>query len=56
MGNWFNDEDRHNLDFDSLAQTPGIRDGMRRRGYGEDDIEKVMSRNWLRVIRAVCGG
>ncbi len=55
MGSWFNYEDRHNLDYDSLAQTPGIWDGMRRRGYGEDDIEKVMSGNWLRVMKAVCG-
>ena len=55
MGSWFTYEDRHNLDYDSLAQTPGIWDGMRRRGYGEDDIEKVMSGNWLRVMKAVCG-
>ncbi len=55
MGSWFTYEDRHNLDYDSLAQTPDIWDGMRRRGYGEDDIEKVMSGNWLRVMKAVCG-
>ena len=29
--------------------------GMVARGYGEDDIKKLLGGNWLRVFREVCG-
>ena len=55
MGDWFTYEDRHNLDYDSLSNTPRIWDGMRKRGYSETDIEKVMRGNWIRVMKDVFG-
>lgn len=54
-GDWYRVATRHNVHFDSLAHTPRIWDGMRRRGYRPADIEKVMSGNWLRVLRDVWG-
>jgi membrane dipeptidase len=55
LGPWFVYENRLNVDCQSLADTPRIWEGMRRRGYGEDAIEKVMRGNWLRVMREVWG-
>lgn len=34
---------------------PGIAQGLRDRGYGEADVEKVMGLNWLRVVQQVLG-
>lgn len=56
LGPWYVYETRLNVDFQSLAHTPRIWDGMARRGYSEDAIEKVRSGNWLRVMRDVWGG
>jgi membrane dipeptidase len=44
-----------NKDYMSLTDTPAIWDGMRKRGYGEDAIEKTMRGNWLRVLKDVWG-
>lgn len=54
-GDWHRFATRHNADYDSLAHTPRIWDGLRRRGYRHREIEKVMSGNWLRVLREVWG-
>lgn len=54
-GDWYRLETRHNVHYDSLAHTPRIWDGMRRRGYKPREIEKIMSGNWLRVLKDVWG-
>lgn len=54
-GDWYVCQTRHNIHFDSLAHTPRIWDGMRGRGYRPTEIEKIMSGNWLRVLRDVWG-
>lgn len=54
-GDWYRYTTRHNVHYDSLAHTPRIWDGLRRRGYGAGDIDKIMSGNWLRVLREVWG-
>lgn len=55
LGDWFNYDTRFTEGFESLAQTPRIWDGIVGRGYSEDDVEKVLGRNLLRVFRAVWG-
>jgi membrane dipeptidase len=54
-GDWYRLATRHNVHYDSLAHTPRIWDGLRRRGYRSGDIEKIMSGNWRRVMRDVWG-
>lgn len=55
LGDWYTYENRLNADFQSLAHAPRIFDGMKKRGYGSSDIEKVMGGNWLRVLKDVWG-
>ena len=55
LGAWYVFETRLNVDFQSLAHTPRIWDGMKARGYSEGDIDKVRSGNWMRVMRDVWG-
>lgn len=55
LGPWYVYETRLNVDFQSLAHTPRIWDGMKRRGYAQSDIDKVRSGNWLRVMQDVWG-
>ncbi|HTV71555.1 MAG TPA: membrane dipeptidase [Rhizobiaceae bacterium] len=55
LGSWYTYEDRMNIDYQSLGHTPRIWDGMKKRGYSQTDIEKVMGGNWLRVMRDVWG-
>ena len=55
LGPWYVYPTRLNVDYQSLTHTPRIWDGMRKRGYGEDAIEKMMSGNWLRVMREIWG-
>ncbi len=56
LGPWYVYETRLNVDFQSLGHTPRIWDGLRRRGYSEDQIDKIRSGNWLRVMKDVWGG
>ncbi len=56
LGDWYVYPTRLNVDFQSLSHTPRIWDGMRRRGYSDDAIDKVRGGNWLRVMRDVWGG
>jgi len=55
LGDWYVYDTRMNKDYMSLTDTPAIWDGMRKRGYGEDAIEKTMRGNWLRVLKDVWG-
>jgi membrane dipeptidase len=54
-GDWYAFDTRHNVHYDSLAHTPRIWDGLRRRGFKAGAIEKIMGKNWLRVLRDVWG-
>lgn len=56
LGPWYVYPTRLNVDFQSLAHTPRIWDGMRKRGYSDDAIDKVRGGNWLRVMNDVWGG
>lgn len=55
LGDWYRYHTRHNVHYDSLSHTPRIWDGLSKRGWNESNIEKVMSGNWLRVLRDVWG-
>jgi len=55
LGDWFTYENRLNRDFQSLSHTPKVWEGLDRRGYKTDDIEKIMRGNWLRVLRDIWG-
>ena len=55
LGEWYRYSTRHNVDYDSLRHTPRIWDGLKKRGWGSSDIEKVTSGNWLRVLKDVWG-
>lgn len=55
LGDWFVYENRLNLGFQSLVDTPNVWDGLARRGYKEDAIEKIMRKNWLRVLKDIWG-
>lgn len=41
--------------FESIAELPNVTAGFRRRGWKDDEIQKVMGGNWMRVYRAVWG-
>jgi membrane dipeptidase len=55
LADWYVFETRLNVHYQSLTDTPAIWDGMRKRGYGESDIEKVMRGNWMRVLKDIWG-
>lgn len=56
LGPWYVYETRLNVDFQSLTHTPRIWDGLKGRGYSEDQIDKIRAGNWIRVMRDVWGG
>lgn len=56
LGPWYVYETRLNRDFQSLSHTPRIWDGLRSRGYSQEQIDKIRAGNWLRVMRDVWGG
>ena len=56
LGPWFTFGQRFTVGFESMATTGNIVDGLARRGYGGDAIEKIMSGNLLRVYGEVWGG
>jgi membrane dipeptidase len=43
-------------ELDTVADLPRLADALRNRGYGEDDIEAIMSGNWLGIARRVLAG
>lgn len=55
LGPWFRFDARLTEDYQSLAHTPRLHDALRRRGFSEDAIDKVMGGNLLRVYREVWG-
>lgn len=55
LGDWYVYDTRLNTDFQSLTDTPAIPEGLRRRGYGEDAVEKIMRGNWIRVLKDIWG-
>lgn len=42
--------------FESIAELPNVIDGLRRRGWTDDEVRKAMGANWLRVYQQVWGG
>jgi membrane dipeptidase len=42
--------------FEHIGELPNVGAAFRRRGWGEDEVRKVMGGNWMRVYRAVWGG
>ncbi|MBM4187796.1 MAG: hypothetical protein FJ206_10870 [Gemmatimonadetes bacterium] len=41
--------------FASIAEAPNVARGLRRRGWSQQDVDKAMGENWLRVYRRVWG-
>ena len=42
--------------FESIAELPNVIDGLRRRGWTDEEVRKAMGANWLRVSQQVWGG
>ena len=42
--------------FESIAELPNLVDGLRRRGWSDEEVQKAMGANWLRVYEQVWGG
>jgi len=42
--------------FESIAELPNVIDGLRRRGWTDEEVAKAMGANWLRVYQQVWGG
>jgi len=55
LGPWYEWDTRLNVDFQTIVSTPRVVDGLRQRGYSEADIDKLLSGNWLRVLKDVWG-
>ena len=56
--NAFMSPNSHNRDrfvegFSSYPEIVGVAAGLRRRGYGEGDVAKVLGENYLRVFERV---
>ena len=43
------------IGFDDVTAFPAITQGLMDRGYSEEDVEKIMGGNWMRVWEAVTG-
>lgn len=55
LGPWFVFETRLSEGFESMAQVPNLIDALKRRGFKEDAVDKVMGGNLMRVYREVWG-
>lgn len=53
LGEWYTFDRRFPQDYESLAHTTRIWDRLVARGYSEDDVEKIMSGNLLRIFQEV---
>ena len=42
--------------FESIAELPNLIDGLRRRGWTDEEVRKAMGANWLRVYQQIWGG
>lgn len=55
LGEWFIFTQRYTEGYSSLAHTGRIIDGLVARGYSEDQVDKIMGENLLRVFEQVWG-
>jgi membrane dipeptidase len=53
LGDWYTFEQRFPAGYETLAHTTRIWDGLRKRGYREGDVEKIMGGNLQRVYETV---
>lgn len=53
LGEWYAPDTETTAGLQSISQVGRVWDGMRKRGYRESDLEKVMSGNWLRILREI---
>lgn len=53
LGPWYTYDQRFPEGFGGLADTVNIWDGLVRRGYSEDAVEKIMGGNLLRLFREI---
>lgn len=53
MGDWYRHGQHVMLGMESMANTAQVWDKLKARGLGESDLDKLMSGNWMRVLRAV---
>ena len=42
--------------FEVITELPNLVDGLRARGWTQEEIDKVCGLNWMRVYRQVWGG
>jgi membrane dipeptidase len=56
MGAWYTCESPFVDGYESVTQTPKVWDGLKKRGYSADAIDKIRGGNWLRVLKDVWGG
>lgn len=47
------DPDPHIAGLDGSREMPNVAEGLRERGYAEDDVAKIMGENWLRLYEQV---
>lgn len=55
VGDWYTYEQRATQGYESMAQTGDLLSALSARGYSDDDVEKIMSGNLLRVYGEVWG-
>jgi membrane dipeptidase len=55
LGDWWTFDGQFPKGYESLAKTTHIWDGLLARGFSEDDVEKIMGKNIMRVFYEVWG-
>jgi membrane dipeptidase len=55
IGEWYTFESQFVADYESLTHTPRVWDGLQKRGYSADSIDKIRGGNWLHVLEDVWG-
>ncbi|QWA13050.1 membrane dipeptidase [Sodalis ligni] len=53
LGPWYRFGTHVTEGYESMAKTPAVWDAMSKQGFHEGEIEKIMSGNWLRVLKEV---
>lgn len=51
LGGWYTFDDRMVDGLGSTVNFPDVTEGLLRRGYGDDDVRKLLGGNFLRVVR-----
>lgn len=54
-GAWYTYENPFIDGYESLTHTPRVWDGLQKRGYSSDSIDKIRGGNWLRVLEDLWG-